>query len=84
MELADELDLHTFLPAECADLVEEYVRAAHEAGLARVRIIHGKGTGTLRRTVHAERARPSSSPFTDGHRRWRGHWGATLVEIKPK
>ena len=50
--LADELDLHTFLPRECADVVEEYVRAAHEAGMTRVRIIHGKGTGTLRRIVH--------------------------------
>lgn len=49
----DQLDLHTFLPRECADVVEEYVRAAAEEGLTRVRIIHGKGTGTLRRVVHA-------------------------------
>ena len=45
-ELTDELDLHTFQPRECADVVEEYVRAAHEAGLASVRIIHGKGKGS--------------------------------------
>jgi len=81
--LADELDLHTFLPRECADVVEEYVRAAQEAGLPTVRIIHGKGKGTLRRTVHAVLARhPAvrSYRLAEGHR---GSWGATLVELKP-
>ena len=52
-ELTDQLDLHTFQPRECADVVEEYVRAAHDGRLPRVRIIHGKGTGTLRRIVHS-------------------------------
>jgi len=61
-ELTDELDLHAFLPRECADVVEEYVRAAQEAGLALVRIIHGKGTGTLRRIVHAVLDRLSATP----------------------
>ena len=81
--LAGELDLHTFLPGECADVVEEYVRAAQEAGLAAVRIIHGKGKGTLRRTVHAVLARhPAVASFqlAEAHR---GGWGATLVELRP-
>jgi dsDNA-specific endonuclease/ATPase MutS2 len=81
--LADELDLHTFLPRECADVVEEYVRAAQEAGLPTVRIIHGKGKGTLRRTVHAVLARhPAvrSYQLAEAHR---GSWGATLVELNP-
>jgi DNA-nicking Smr family endonuclease len=81
--LTDELDLHTFLPGECADIVEEYVRAAQEAGLAAVRIIHGKGKGALRRTVHAVLARhPAvrSYRLAEAHR---GSWGATLVELKP-
>ena len=79
--LGDELDLHTFLPRECADVVEEYVRAAQEAGFARVRIIHGKGTGTLRRTVHGVLERhPAVRSFqlADGKS---GSWGATLVEL---
>jgi dsDNA-specific endonuclease/ATPase MutS2 len=79
--LTDELDLHTFLPRECADVVEEYVRAAAEAGFERVRIIHGKGTGTLRRIVHAVLARhPQVREFrlADGGS---GSWGATLVEL---
>jgi dsDNA-specific endonuclease/ATPase MutS2 len=78
--LADELDLHTFLPRECADVVEEYVRAAHEAGMPRVRIIHGKGTGTLRRIVHGVLERHPlvrSFQLAGGS----GSWGATVVEL---
>nr|HEX4318949.1 Smr/MutS family protein [Kofleriaceae bacterium] len=81
--LTDELDLHTFQPSECADLVDEYVRAARDAGFATVRIVHGKGTGSLRRTVHAVLARhPDVRAFRlggDGE----GHWGATIVELAP-
>ncbi len=80
-EVGEEIDLHTFLPAECADVVEEYVRAAHEQGLRSVRIIHGKGKGTLRRTVHAVLARhPAVASYTLGDQR-SGSWGATLVTL---
>lgn len=82
-DLPDELDLHTFLPRECADLVEEYVRASAEAGRTSVRIIHGKGTGTLRRIVHGVlETHPDVVSFTLGDER-SGSWGATLVEIRP-
>ena len=83
MELTEELDLHTFLPRDCADVVEEYLHAAHAAGFRTVRIIHGKGTGTLRRIVHG---------VLDGHPAVRGYrlagehgggWGATVVDLQP-
>lgn len=78
-ELTDELDLHTFLPRDCADVVTEYLLAAQEAGFATVRIIHGKGTGTLRRIVHGVLARhPAVKSF---HAAERGSWGATAVEL---
>jgi DNA-nicking Smr family endonuclease len=80
----DELDLHTFRPAECADLVEEYVRAAQEAGLSVVRIVHGKGTGTLRRLVHAVLDRhPAVLAYRLAGER-SGSWGATIVELRPR
>ncbi|HVK87342.1 MAG TPA: Smr/MutS family protein [Kofleriaceae bacterium] len=83
-EVPEELDLHTFLPRECADVVEEYVRAAQEAGLPAVRIIHGKGTGTLRRIVHSVLERhPAVKAFRLGDER-SGSWGATLVELYPR
>jgi hypothetical protein len=81
--LSDELDLHTFLPRECADVVAEYVRAAQEAGMTAVRIIHGKGTGTLRRIVHGVLAtHPAVRAFRLGDERG-GSWGATLVDLHP-
>jgi dsDNA-specific endonuclease/ATPase MutS2 len=82
--LTDELDLHTFRPKECADVVEEYLHAAQEAGMKMVRIIHGKGTGTLRRIVHGVLERhPAVARFALSGAE-RGSWGATLVELKPR
>jgi DNA-nicking Smr family endonuclease len=46
-----ELDLHTFAPADIPSVVEEYVRAAHEAGLRELRLVHGRGTGVQRGIV---------------------------------
>lgn len=84
LALTDELDLHTFLPRECADVVEEYVRAAHEAGMTSVRIIHGKGVGALRRIVHGVLAgHPAVAAFRLADER-SGQWGATLVELHPR
>jgi dsDNA-specific endonuclease/ATPase MutS2 len=81
--LTEELDLHTFLPRECADVVEEYLRAAQEAGFTSVRIIHGKGKGTLRRTVHAVLDRHPAVRSYQLAGATRGSWGATLVELLP-
>ena len=81
-ELTDELDLHTFLPRECADVVTEYLSAAQEAGMTLVRIIHGKGTGTLRRIVHSvldKHPAVARYQLAGGT----GSWGATVVELKP-
>ena len=77
------LDLHTFRPQDVKDLVPEYLAECRRRGIYRVRIIHGKGTGTLRATVHALLARlpevaeyfPASEPF--------GGWGATIVRLRP-
>ena len=82
--LTDELDLHTFLPRECADVVGEYITAAHDAGFTCVRIVHGKGTGTLRRIVHAVLDRhPAVARYALADAA-SGSWGATLVELTPR
>src|SRR4051812_22865915 len=81
--LTDELDLHTFQPRDCADVVDEYLHAAQGAGMASVRIVHGKGTGTLRRIVHGVLDRhPAVQTYRLADERG-GSWGATLVELRP-
>jgi len=77
------LDLHTFNPREVKDLVPEYLSVCREKGILQVRIIHGKGTGNLQRTVHSILASlPEVASYRlageDG-----GGWGATIVILRP-
>src|SRR6266516_4674463 len=48
-----ELDLHTFNPRDLKELLPAYLAACREKGIYQVRVVHGKGIGNLRRTVHA-------------------------------
>lgn len=77
------LDLHTFLPREVKELVPAYLAACREKGIHEVRIIHGKGTGSLRRTVHALLGRLDMVLAYRPAGEERGGWGATLVVLKP-
>ncbi len=76
------LDLHTFHPSEVGELVPDYLELCREKGIYRVRIIHGKGKGVLRRRVHAILER---LPYVAGY--WKdegcGGWGATIVQLFP-
>ena len=76
------LDLHTFHPRDVNSLIPEYLRACRQSGVLDVRIIHGKGTGTLRETVHAILQRlPEVQSFrlsSDS-----SGWGATIVKLLP-
>jgi DNA-nicking Smr family endonuclease len=51
--ISDTLDLHTFAPRDLGGLVPDFLEQAAEAGFFEVRIIHGKGRGVLRKSVHA-------------------------------
>jgi DNA-nicking Smr family endonuclease len=76
------LDLHTFKPREIPELVRDYLAACRERGIFQVRIIHGKGVGNLRRTVHAILAKHSDVvSFTLDHPQYSG-WGATVVQLR--
>jgi DNA-nicking Smr family endonuclease len=60
----------------------EYLRVCQERGIFNVRIIHGKGIGQLRQTVHSILAKDSRvASFTLDHPEY-GGWGATLVKLK--
>ncbi len=76
------LDLHTFRPRDIPDLVPEYLAECLARGIGEVRLIHGKGNGTLRRTVHAILAKhPAVMAYTLDHPQY-GGWGATLVRLR--
>jgi DNA-nicking Smr family endonuclease len=81
--ITGELDLHAFRPHEVGDLLEDYFAECRRAGILRVRVIHGKGSGTLRAGVHArlatlEMVAEWAWPAGAGS----GGWGATWVFLK--
>jgi DNA-nicking Smr family endonuclease len=76
------LDLHAFRAEEVKRLVPDYLEECRRKGINHVRIIHGKGTGSLRRTVLSLlQKNPNVASFktadTSG-----GGWGATEVVLK--
>ena len=76
------LDLHTFKAAEVKDLVSDYIEACIEKEIYRLRIIHGKGTGTLKRIVQSVL---DKHPDVIDYRHEGGSgggWGATVVDLK--
>ena len=77
------LDLHTFDPRDVKELLPEYLAECRARGILEVRVIHGKGTGAMQRTVHTLLAR---IPFVVAYTLAPpvlGHWGATLVALEP-
>lgn len=76
------LDLHAFRPADLKTLIPDYLEACRRQGIFQARIIHGKGTGTLRRTVHALLARIGTVVDFRLADETGGSWGATLVTLR--
>ncbi len=76
------LDLHTFSPKEVKDLVPEYLAACREKGIFQVRIIHGKGTGTLREMVHGILSKLTTVESFQLAEETAGGWGATVAILK--
>ena len=79
----DTLDLHLFSPKEVPSLLDEFLHLSQKADIRLVNIIHGKGTGALRRGVRNLLARdPRVVTFYDAPTK-SGGWGATVAELKP-
>jgi DNA-nicking Smr family endonuclease len=78
--IEDSIDLHAFAPRDVASVVEEYVNAAHEAGLREVRLIHGRGKGVQRGIVQQVLDRhPLVVEFWDASE---SHLGATVARLR--
>lgn len=79
--IEDSLDLHAFAPRDIPSVVEDYVRAAHEAGLREVRLIHGRGRGVQRGIVQA--VLDKDATVESFHDAPESHLGATVAVLIP-
>jgi DNA-nicking Smr family endonuclease len=76
------LDLHLFSPREVPDLIDDYFKECVRCGVYEVRVIHGKGSGILKKRVRSLLARhPRVESFKEAPPN-AGGWGATLVKLK--
>jgi DNA-nicking Smr family endonuclease len=82
--VSDTLDLHTFLPNEIGNLLQDYLSCCREKGIYSIRLIHGKGMGVLKRQVITHlKKNPLVLTFKDAPPE-SGGWGATLVTLVKK
>ena len=76
------LDLHTFRPQDVKEVVREYLAACREKGILEVRVVHGKGLGQLRQTVHSLLGKhPDVLSFSLAGEAY-GGTGATFVHLR--
>jgi DNA-nicking Smr family endonuclease len=77
--IEESLDLHAFSPRDIPSVVDEYVIAAAAAGLALVRLVHGRGRGVQRGIVQQTLDRhPLVLEFWDDAD---SHLGATMARL---
>jgi DNA mismatch repair protein MutS2 len=79
-----ELDLRGARVEDAIEKLEEYIDAAYLSGLPFARIIHGKGTGALRRAVQERvRQHPLISKVTAAAPKEGGD-GVTVIHLSPQ
>lgn len=77
-----EVDLRGMLSLEALDKLDKYLDDVYLAGVSPVTIIHGKGTGALRKAVHEYlRGNPRVKSYRLGQY-GEGEAGVTIVELK--
>ena len=81
IEIDSTLDLHNFSPKDLKTLIPDYILECKKKSILELRIIHGKGKGNLRRSVHALLTRnPHVKSFEQAELQY-GGWGATIVYL---
>lgn len=64
--------------------LDKFLYQMYTAGVETVRVIHGKGTGTLRLEIRRELMRhPLVESFREAQS-WEGGYGATIVQLSGK
>lgn len=81
-EISPEIDLHGKTAEEAIEILDKYLDRAVLSGLSSVRIVHGKGTGTLRRVLQEHlKNHPQIKSFRNADA-MEGGIGVTIAEIK--
>ncbi|MCK5147904.1 endonuclease MutS2 [bacterium] len=81
-DLSSEIDVRGMTGLEAVGIVDKYLSDANMSGLAQVTIIHGKGTGVLRKEI-GRLLNGHSLVRTQRHGSWQeGDYGVTIVEFK--
>ena len=84
MSVSDEIHLRHLTVDEALIKLDKYLHDAYVAGLLQVRVIHGKGTGTLRQMVRRELAgHPLVSSYRAGEY-GEGGAGVTVVVFEDR
>jgi DNA-nicking Smr family endonuclease len=84
IEINGVLDLHGFAPSDLRTLIPDYLEECSRRGIYAVRLVHGKGIGAIRRSVHGLLDRSllvAEYALAGGDR---GGWGATVVTLRPR
>lgn len=84
MEIDGVLDLHAFSPKDLKTLIPDYLEECFKKGIVELRIIHGKGKGNLRRSVHSLLDRNQLVLRYRLAELHSGSWGATEVWLKER
>ena len=82
--ISNEVHLRYLTVDEALLKLDKYLDDAFMAGLYQVRVVHGKGTGTLRQTVHQQLARHSLVKSYRPGIYGEGGTGVTIVELAEK
>ena len=78
--IEDAIDLHAYAPHVVISVVDEYLRAARDAGFTEVRVIHGRGKGVQRAEIQRLlRGHALVEAYRDAPE---SHLGATLVRLR--
>jgi len=82
LDINGELDLHPFSPKDLKTLIPDYIDECLQREIKEIRIIHGKGKGNIRRSVHALLERNGNVLSYRLGDQNSGSWGATIVTLR--
>ena len=82
LPITGELDLHSFRPQDLGSLIPDYIDACRAKGIYKIRIVHGKGIGNVRRSVEAILSRHPDVESSVQAGEQLGGWGATIVTLR--